>query len=260
MSIRDRLRSLRGHMRRDRLTLYYKRLAHGPMAIVETVIPEISREDIELIAKYRNYTVTGIERQWALMSAIRYLNSAGVEGDIVECGVYRGGNMMLAKDLCRSNSLSRRFYLYDTFAGMSEPTGDDVSHVEKPAVETYRDTRREDYTDWVYAPIDEVKNNFREAQLFDDSLIFIKGKVEDTLVLEGELPEKIALLRLDTDWYESTRIELEVLYPRLVPGGILIIDDYGHWAGARKAVDEYFEKEPVLLNRIDYTARLVVRR
>jgi hypothetical protein len=188
------------------------------------------------------------------------LNAAGIEGDIVECGVFRGGNMMLAKELCRDISVARRFYLFDTFSGMSEPTDDDVSPVERPARETYQEVRRDTYTDWVYAPLEEVEENFRRNHLLDDSVFFIKGKVEDTLVDESQLPDRIALLRLDTDWYESTKIELEVLYPRLVSGGVLIIDDYGHWAGARKAVDEYFENEPVLLNRVDYTARLVLRR
>jgi predicted O-methyltransferase YrrM len=143
---------------------------------------------------------------------------------------------------------------------MSEPTDDDVSHIERPARETYQTTRSDGHTGWAEASLEDVKENFRRAQLLDDSVVFVKGKVEETLAESDKKPERIALLRLDTDWYESTKIELEVLYPRLVPGGVLIIDDYGHWAGARKAVDEYFKNDPVLVNRIGYTARLVVRR
>ena len=137
MAIRRRLKSLRGHMRRDKLAIYYKRIVSGPMGIVDTVIPEIGPVDIDLISRYREFTVTGVERQWALISAVRYLNAAGIEGDIVECGVFRGGNMMLAKELCRDIPVDRRFYLFDTFSGMSEPTDDDVSPVERPARETY---------------------------------------------------------------------------------------------------------------------------
>jgi O-methyltransferase len=87
----------------------------------------------------------------------------------------------------------------------------------------------------------------------------VKGKVEDTVPKNA--PEKIALLRLDTDWYESTRRELVHLFPRLVPGGVLIIDDYGHWQGARKAVDEYIagNQVKILLNRVDYTGRIGVK-
>jgi hypothetical protein len=245
---------------RDMLATPVRRAIHGRLATVQNVIPEITPDDIEMIARYRTFTLTSIERQWALMSSIRYLNAAGIEGDIVECGVWRGGSMMLAKDLCSESSITRRIYLYDTFAGMSEPTDDDVSHIERPARETYQATRRDGGTDWADASLEEVKENFRRAQLLDDSVVFVKGKVEATLADMHNQPQRIALLRLDTDWYESTKIELEVLYPRLVPGGVLIIDDYGHWAGARKAVDEYFKNDPILLNRIDYTARLVVRR
>jgi len=77
----------------------------------------------------------------------------------------------------------------------------------------------------------------------------------------GRAPKEIALLRLDTDYYESTRHELEHSYPRLSPGGILIIDGYGHFMGAKKAVNEYFNQhpEPIFFHRIDYAARIAVK-
>jgi hypothetical protein len=88
---------------------------------------------------------------------------------------------------------------------------------------------------------------------------FAKGRVEETL--PAQAPDQLALVRLDTDWYESTRHELVHLYPRLAPGGVLIIDDYGHWDGVKRAVDEYFsaQAEPLLLSRIDYAARVAVK-
>lgn len=244
---------------RAALTTLVQRANHR-LTPVQNLIPEITPDEIEVLSRYREFTVTQTERQWALLSSIRYLNKAGIEGDIVECGVWRGGSMMLAKDLCSDSPNARQFYLYDTFSGMSEPTDDDVSHIEPPARQTYQAPPSEGHTGWVAASLDEVTDNFRRAGLLDDSVNFIKGKVEETLADEQNLPRRIALLRLDTDWYESTKIELEVLYPRLVPGGVLIIDDYGHWAGARKAVDEYFTDEAILLNRIDYSARLLIRR
>lgn len=93
-----------------------------------------------------------------------------------------------------------------------------------------------------------------------NNIVFIKGKVEDTLIKEAQ-PEKISLLRLDTDWYESTKAELEHLFPKLEKEGVLVIDDYGHWQGARKAVDEYFSKNKIniLLNRVDYTCRMGIK-
>jgi hypothetical protein len=77
---------------------------------------------------------------------------------------------------------------------------------------------------------------------------------------EKNLPEQISILRLDTDWYTSTKIELEVLYKKLVKGGILIIDDYGHWQGARKAVDEYFKNKNIWLHYVDYTCRYIIKK
>jgi O-methyltransferase len=223
------------------------------------LIPEATPDEIALMARFKDLTMTGIERQWALLTAVRHLNRAKIAGDIVECGVWRGGNMMLAKALCGVRSVARRFVLFDTFAGMSEPTAADVTHTQEPARERFEERREGEFSDWSRAGLDEVKANFARAGLLDDTVVFVPGRVEQTLRDPAHLPERIALLRLDTDWYESTKVELEVLYPRLASGGILIVDDYGHWLGARKAVDEYFASAPVFMSRIDYTARLVVK-
>jgi O-methyltransferase len=227
---------------------------------LDRVIPEISPAQAALLERFSAYTMTSVERQWALVGAIDYLNANRIPGDIVECGVWRGGNMLIAKELCKGAPLPRKFYLYDTFTGMAAPTGADVTMSGEPAEKTFRARERADYTDWVYASLDDVRGNFRDAGLLDDAAVFVKGKVEDTLRDAANLPGAIALLRLDTDFYESTKAELETLYPRLVPGGVLIVDDYGHWQGARKAVDEYFRDAHPLLIRIDYTARLMVKR
>ena len=97
--------------------------------------------------------------------------------------------------------------------------------------------------------------------LFDSNVIFIKGKVEDTLVQANQLPNAISFLRLDTDWYESTKIELDILYEKLIPGGILVIDDYANWNGVRKAVDEFFKElvPPIFFTLIDKGARIGVK-
>jgi hypothetical protein len=112
---------------------------------------------------------------------------------------------------------------------------------------------------WCFSSIEEVKNNIATLNYPTEKVYFVKGKVEDTI--PTTIPQKIAVLRLDTDWYESTKHELEHLFPLLVSGGVLIIDDYGHWEGARKAVDEYIEKNNlnILLNRIDYTGRIAIK-
>jgi hypothetical protein len=109
------------------------------------------------------------------------------------------------------------------------------------------------------ADLADVKRNMALTGIESDQMIFVKGKVEDTI--PNTIPEQIALLRLDTDWYESTKHELIHLYPKLIKKGILIIDDYGHWKGCKEAVDEYFAQHKIhlMLNRIDYTGRLAVK-
>lgn len=112
---------------------------------------------------------------------------------------------------------------------------------------------------WAIASLDDVKRNVRLTRYPEERITFVKGPVEQTL--NATAPDHIAVLRLDTDWYESTKAELDHLYPRLAIGGVLIIDDYGHWQGARRAVDEYFAArgEHPFLHRTDYTGRVMIK-
>jgi O-methyltransferase len=191
--------------------------------------------------------LASVERDFALYESVRYIVGAGVRGDIVECGVWAGGSSMLAALTLRSLGATRRMWLYDTFGDFPHPGEKDEfyaagQHENKP---------------YERAPsLDQVKANM--AGTGQEDVVYVEGPVEETI--PSTAPEEIALLRLDTDWYESTRHELDHLYPRLSEGGVLIIDDYGHFQGARRAVDEYFHDRPVLLNRIDYTGRLLVKR
>ena len=159
----------------------------------------------------------------------------------------------------------RRIWMYDTYEGMSAPTENDVDFLGRSAGEIMQGedesavARTSRLSVWCDSPLEEVKQTMRSTGYPIDKIEFVQGKVESTL--PNTTPEKIALLRLDTDWYESTKCELEYLFPKLVPGGVLIIDDYGHWDGCRKAVNEYFASHQVrmLLNRIDYTARIGIK-
>ncbi|HXL69202.1 MAG TPA: TylF/MycF/NovP-related O-methyltransferase [Xanthobacteraceae bacterium] len=223
------------------------------------IAPEISADEAAVLDRFAQFTMTGIERRWALVQAMLYLNDRAIAGDIVECGVWRGGNMLTAKALCQHSLMRRNFYLFDTFRGMSRPTEVDIDRYGTPASKWYEQSGKQAHNEWCYAGVEEVRENFRSNGLLDDSIIFVEGEVEDTLRDAANVPKEIALLRLDTDFYESTKAELEVLYPRLVSGGILIIDDYGYWQGARKATDEYFKDSRPLLIRIDYTARIMVK-
>jgi hypothetical protein len=220
------------------------------------------REEREFLAaseRCRPFTMTSLERMYALWQATRHVVRARIEGDLVECGVWKGGSSMLAALALRAaGDRERALWLYDTFTGMSEPTAADVDLAGRTAAGEW-ETETAD-GGWCEAPLAAVQQSIEATGHPRERLHFIVGKVEETIPVQA--PAKIALLRLDTDWYESTRHELVHLWPRLSPGGVLIIDDYGHWRGARRAVDEYFADRPdaPLLSRVDYTGRVAVKR
>ena len=200
------------------------------------------------------------ERLYATIMACRSVVERGIGGDFVECGVWRGGNSVIAAAVFKAMNADRSTWLFDTFAGMTAPTINDVNFRGEVAQAKFDASQRADHNEWCYAPLEEVRANFEKAALLSDRVRFVKGDVALTLADSGNLPAAIAVLRLDTDWYESTKAELEVLYPRLAAGGILIIDDYGHWGGARKAVDEYFSKRArPFFQYIDHTGRIAVK-
>lgn len=218
-------------------------------------------QTLKIIKQTKPYTLTSPERIASLVNAVNYIVDNKIEGDIVECGVWKGGSSMAAiATLKYKKDFSREVYLYDTYEGMSVPTEEDKVFTGTSANEMLQSSDINDASSvWCYSSIEEVRTNVSTLNYPKDKIHYIKGKVEDTI--PQYMPEKIAVLRLDTDWYQSTKHELEHLYPLLVKGGVLIIDDYGHWEGARKAVDEYMEhqKLAILLNRIDYTGRIAIK-
>ncbi|MCC6597454.1 MAG: class I SAM-dependent methyltransferase [Alphaproteobacteria bacterium] len=224
---------------------------------------DMEADKAAIIRTVSPFTMTSPERIYGLLGGIDYITEQAIEGDIVECGVWRGGSMLAAalrlKELGRTE---RTLWLYDTFEGMPAPDEHDFSKRSGAAQDKFEtlQTGTEDASDWCRASLEDVQNNLKTAQYPEKSIRYIKGKVEDTI--PASMPDQIALLRLDTDWYASTKHELEYLFPRLVPGGVLIIDDYGHWEGCRKAVDEYFKEYPLekpLLVRVDYTGRVGIK-
>lgn len=205
---------------------------------------------IDIIKRVKPYTMTSNERLFCLIDAVRYIIRNNIPGDFVECGVYKGGSMMaVALTLLAENCTDRDLYLYDTFAGMTEPSDVDVDFLGKSP----------DWQSWPMATLDYVNNALCSTNYPEERMHFVKGKVEDTL--PDQAPAEISLLRLDTDWYESTKHELIHLFPILASRGVIIIDDYGQYKGCRKAVDEYFEENNVstLINRIDFTGRIGVK-
>jgi O-methyltransferase len=222
---------------------------------------DFTNDEIETVTSVKPFTSTGALRIIALIRAIQYIEKNNIDGSIVECEVYRGGSMMAAaKSLMKEANPSRKLYLFDTFEGMSSPTQRDVNVFGTSAAQLMKQSSKNDKLSvWSYASLSEVERNLQITGYPRENMYFIPGKVEETIPKKA--PEKIALLRLDTDWYESTLHELLHLYPRLVKHGVLMIDDYGHWKGAREATDEYFKRNgiTIFLNRVDYTCRLAIK-
>lgn len=228
----------------------------------------LSEADRAIVERAWPHTMTGVERIAALVDTVRYCVRRDVPGDFAECGVWMGGSvlaMILALQELGVND--RDIHLFDTFEGMTRPGEHDTSRYEAPALDSWSDEEgRHEGVWWAgyVAPGTATEQAVREVVLSTgyppERLHFVRGPVEETL--PASAPERLALLRLDTDWYESTRHELEHLYPRLSDGGVLIVDDYGHWEGCRRAVDEYFASQaaPPLLSRVDYTARIAVKQ
>jgi O-methyltransferase len=219
--------------------------------------PDFRSDEIKMITEVRPWTMTSAERIYALIHAVRYLSANGIAGDIVECGVWKGGSMVaVAKTLLQMQDMKRNLYLFDTFGGMSKPTSNDIDYSGKRASDLLTEEPRFKCAD---APLESVQKVLHDTGYPKEKIRFVQGKVEETI--PASAPDSISLLRLDTDWYESTKHELVHLFPRVARNGVIIIDDYGHWKGSRRACDEYFSQNgiPILLNRIDYTGRIALK-
>jgi O-methyltransferase len=222
-------------------------------------IKDLTDRENKIIQSVRPYTMTGPERIATLINAVTYIAQRKIPGDIGECGVWKGGSMMaIALTLLERGDTSRNLYLYDTFEGMSEPTKNDLSF-DGLSAQSQLERDPEGTGVWCRSPLEDVRANVLSTGYPEERVHFIQGKVEETLPTNR--PSSLSLLRLDTDWYESTKHELIHLFPLLDLRGILIIDDYGHWQGSRKAVDEYFTERDlnIYLHRVDYSCRIAIR-
>ena len=236
---------------------------------------EATERDIEIIdyillpkderhpSKKGALSMASVDRLWAVIQCTKYVVKNNIEGDFVECGVWRGGCALAIAMVLNDLGVDRKIYLYDTFEGMTEPTKNDLTYLKKGAYETFKNLQKETHNEWCYASINDVKAQFKKFGL-EENAKFIKGDVLETLKEEINLPNKIALIRLDTDWYESTKQEMQILFPKLQKEGVVLIDDYGWWQGSRKAVDEYLKSkdlmERILLWKTDFTGRGFIKK
>lgn len=227
---------------------------------ISSQISDLSPEQRGIVIRARPFTMTSLERIAALVLAIEYTVKNDIPGAFVECGVWKGGSSMAAAlTYLELHKTDVDLFLFDTFIGMPPPGDEDFhSGTGKTAGELLSKSDN-DGDIRACAPIDEVRRNLASTRYPSEHLHFVKGMVEETV--PHYAPEQVSVLRIDTDWYSSTKHELIHLFPRLSKHGVLIIDDYGHWAGARKAVDEYFAEQGLqpLLNRIDETGRICIK-
>ncbi len=196
------------------------------------------------------------ETLYSMYNNIRYLIQNNIPGDIVECGVWKGGLMQLAGlTMLALGDTTRKLYLYDTFEGMPEPGefdkdwNDNSPHNKWDSMK-WDDKNLKGSKFGFGGSKEEIQKLMESTKYPIEKLILVKGLVEETI--PENIPSQISCLRLDTDWFSSTAHELEHLFPLLTVGGILIVDDYGYYKGARKATDEYIEKHKIqiLLSRV----------
>lgn len=221
-------------------------------------IVELTDSDRSIIQTVGNRTLTSLQRKWGLLQAVRYVSARKIPGDFVELGVWKGGSTMIAAlEFARLNDV-RPLWLYDTYEGMPAPEDvDRKSLTGAPAADKWEQTRKGDGSNWCKAALDVVKSNMASVN-YPGDIRYVVGKAEETLA--SEKPEQVSILRIDTDWHASTKASLEHLWDRLSPGGVLIMDDYGSWNGAKVAADDFFAtREPIFMHYLDDTGRLVLK-
>ena len=192
--------------------------------------------------------------------AVNYILQNNIEGCIIECGVESGNfEHIWINELMKNNSV-RDIYLFDTFGGLVEPTEYDYTCKDAKLYQMNKDqvyttwknqVINEKVNGWCYTPLDNVKQRLNLTGYPENNLHYVVGDVMETLKDKTTIPEKIAILRLDTDWYESSKYELEQMYDNVVRGGIIIFDDYYHWDGQRRATDDFFKSRNINYNFVD---------
>ncbi len=217
-------------------------------------IAEISKEEEKILNEISYYALSSKANQWSIIQSLKYIKSKNLDGAIVECGIYKGGTLLLIIKIMESLNLKRLLYGYDTFEeGFDALSKYDVD-IKGKAVKEFK------FKEKFFPTKNDVLDIFKKFNINQEYFPkLIKGKTQDTLKISENIPDKISFLRLDTDIYEPTIEQLHVLFPRLCSGGILHIDDYGHCPGVKKAVDEYFKDSSIWLHRIDYTCRVLIK-
>jgi O-methyltransferase len=198
-----------------------------------------------------------LPNRWAIFQSLQHIKNFKIKGDIVETGVFHGGGLILLNDSLKYLKIKKKIWGYDTFEGVPSINPNKDQILGGKAINTNQDQFNKD--ELIYPRIKTVKKLLKKNG-FKKLPFLIKGDTKKTLKIKKNIPKKISLLRLDTDFYDSILNELKILYPKVSKNGIIIIDDYGHHVGCKKAVDKFFKKKKVWLHRVDYTARLIIKK
>lgn len=209
-----------------------------------------------------NLSMCSYSRLAATAMACKYICENNTEAVFVECGVWRGGNGIIAAAIFEKYKTPYKIYLFDTYKGMTKPTKEDkkISGGEL-ALKLFTLKKGKVFNDWCYAPIEQVKDNFKKYGLLNKNIFFIEGDITKTLLKSENTPGIISILRLDTNWHKSTKIILEKLYPKLKIGGVLLSNDYAFWSGSKKAIDDYFKKNSnrPYFQYVDHSGRTAIK-
>ena len=221
----------------------------------ENSIMEASEESINQLKLFSEKSLATIPNLWSISQIIKYISDNNIEGDIVECGIYNGSTLAFISKNLKINNLNKNIWGYDTFEEgflLENYTEKDLS----PKNKKQQFSKKND----AHPSVSDVIKNINELDKYDENIFkLIKGDILKTLNITSNIPEKISFLRMDTDIYTTTLKQLEVLYPKLVLGGILHIDDYGLCPGVRMAVDEYFSNKKIWLHRVDLSCRYLIK-
>ena len=218
-------------------------------------IAELNEDKKKQIKYFEKITLASELNLWSIYQSLKYINDENIEGDIVECGIFNGNTLAFIGEINDELKLNKKIWGYDTFEGSvkNSYTDYDIDLKTKKKLIYIPPT--------FYCSLDEVKKNINRNNKKDfEKYKFVKGDVLETLKIEENLPNKISFLRLDTDLYKTTKMQLEVLYEKLTPRGVLHIDDYGICPGVKTAVDEFFANENIWLHRVDLTCRYLIKK
>lgn len=218
-------------------------------------IAELNEDRKKQIKYFQEITLASELNLWSIYQSLKYINDEKIEGDIVECGVYNGNTLAFIGEINDELNLNKKIWGYDTFNGFVKNsfTDKDID---------FKTRKKINYNSQdIYYSLNDVKKNIKRNNNKNfEKYIFIEGNILETLDVKDNYPNKISFLRLDTDIYKTTKKQLEILYEKLVTGGVLHIDDYGICPGVKTAVDNFFSNKNIWLHRVDMTCRYLIKK